>query len=306
MAYGERRGVHKMPGEYSIADLVGFGFAGALGIVAAVMIDMTQSESSALFTINRWFARITDMLGMGDLPLYAVILILMAIGAISVLYFQPVTMRGAFAQGFGALAILMTVAPSGLGTPLDAPDMPTILEEAEGAVASNAPQARLASSVGTVEGAAVRNSMMHNAVYTPSAEPQLRTVAFQDAATVKYNLSIQIMLPDGLKDDPDTMIRKGALRGRLHNAATGETYNVFRNSGAIITRSSDGRTLTIMTSVPGNSPTATLYTRIEAAGYAITVEEFSASAGRNNTWRIAMTPSSTPLSIQRLGQSYWF
>jgi len=308
MSYGERKGVSKLPGEYNFADMVGFGLAGALGIVFAVMADMQQSDdASALFTISRWFSYVSEMIGIGALPLYVVILILMAIGAGAVYYFQPVTLQGAFAQGFGVLAAVMTIAPSDLGRPLDAPDMPTIMNETEASVGA---QARFAGYVGDIEGAVMRDSLFQEAVYTPGSNTATRSrpraVAFQSSEEVRFNLTIEIMLPNGLKQDADTMIRRGTMRGKLRNDDTGQNYNVFRNSGAIIRTSSNNDKMTIMTSVPGNGNSADLRARIEIDGYAINLESFTAATGRNNTWQISMTPSSTPLFMQRLGQSYDF
>ncbi|NHK27637.1 hypothetical protein FF098_006965 [Parvularcula flava] len=308
MSYGERKGVSKLPGDYNFADLVGFGLAGALGIVFAIMADMQQSDdASALFTISRWFSYVSEMIGIGALPLYIVILILMAIGAGAVYYFQPVTLQGAFAQGFGVLAAVMTIAPSDLGTPLEAPDMPTIIEETE---ASAGAQARFAGYVGDLEGSAMRDSLFQEAVYTSgsntAAAARPRAVAFQSNEEVRFNLTIEIMLPNGLKENPDTMIRRGTMRGKLRNDDTGQTYNVFRNSGAIIRTSSNNDRMTIMTSVPGAGNSADLRARIEIDGYSINLESFTANTGRNNSWRISMTPSSTPLFMQRLNQSYDF
>lgn len=307
MSYGERKGVRKLPGEYNFADMIGFGLAGALGIVFAVMADMQQSDdASALFTISRWFSYVSEMIGIGSLPLYVVILILMAIGAAAVYYFQPVTLQGAFAQGFGVLAAVMTVAPSDLGRPLDAPDMPAIINESE---ASAGAQARFAGYVGDLEGATMRDSLFQEAVYTSGStavRSRPRAVALQSSEETSFNLTMEIMLPNGLKEQPDIMIRRGTLRGKLRNDNTGQTYNLFRNSGAILRTSPNNDRLTIMTSVPGSGNSADLRARIEIDGYAINLESFTANAGRNNGWQISMTPSSTPMFVQRLNQSYDF
>lgn len=282
MAYGDRRGV-KNPGEFKFADYLGFGLAGSLGIVAAMLVDLRQSaESSALFVINRWVADVGMLLGLGQLPLYAVVLIMMAIGAASVFYFQPVSLQGAFAQGFGVLAALMTVAPADIGAPLDAPmdQLP-------------APQAMAPATV-------------HNATYVAANNTNLRQEAsfLQERNSERYDVVIEINFPNGLSRDFDRMVRTGLLRGRLHNKDTGRTYNLFRNGGANMTHTN--RKVTIRTSLPGDADTADLYARIEADKYAITVEQFTADAGDNPTWVINMTPSNTPLFIQRLGQSFWF
>ncbi|GGD03405.1 hypothetical protein [Aquisalinus flavus] len=308
MSYGERKGVRKLPGEYNFADMIGFGLAGALGIVFAIMADMQQSDGgSALFTVSRWFSYVSVMIGIGSLPLYVVILILMAIGAGAVYYFQPVTLQGAFAQGFGVLAAVMTVAPSDIGRPLDAPDMPTIINESE---ASAGVQARFAGYVGDLEGSAMRDSLFQEAVLSSGSTPAVRSrplaVALQSSEATSFNLTMEIMLPNGLKEEPDVMIRRGTMRGKLRNDDNGQTYNVFLNSGAIVRKSPTNDRLTIMTSVPGSGNTANLRARIEIDGYAINLESFTATAGRSNSWQISMTPSSTPMFMQRLNQSYDF
>ena len=74
------------------------------------------------------------------------------------------------------------------------------------------------------------------------------------------------------------------------------------NSGAEIAY--DNNTLRIITELPGDASQAQLSLRIEAAGYAIRTEQFTARRGANPIWRIEMEESRTPLLMQRLGQSF--
>ena len=277
MAYGDRN-MRKEPGSFGAVDLMGMGEAAAFGIAAAIVFDLTQhDEGSALFVVNKWVARLTEVVGMGSVPLYGVVLMLMALGAVSILYFQPVTMRGAFAQGFGALAALMTVAPSDLGTALPGGDEdlpPPAFEEPA--------------------------SVVPAAFAGPGAVSTVSTAATRSQG---YSVRIRVNFPEGL-DDIQTMIRKGTLRGKLHNETVGSTYNLFRAGGGELEYEND--TLFVTTRLPGDADTATLWARIEADGYAIQVENYLARQGANPVWVINMRPSNRPLFLQRMGQSYNF
>ena len=114
MPYGLKRGV-KNPGEYNFADMFGLALAGATGIIAALVTDYQQKgEASALYTINQWVVSASRMIGLGDTPLWVVVIGLISLGAGSIFYFQPITRQGAFAQGFGLLAVMMTAVPADL------------------------------------------------------------------------------------------------------------------------------------------------------------------------------------------------
>ena len=301
MAYGELRG-RKAPGEFVFSDYFGFAAAGSVGIIAAILVDLQQSaDASALFVMNKWISNFSTLLGFGELPLYIVILILMAIGAISIVYFQPVTMQSAFIQGFSVLAALMTIAPADLGGALEAPmDMEELPPPAE---ASLKPQARMAAYMGEIGGLSVQQGIQP-AVYQQPARIEKVALQPDSARSNGYNLTIVINFPDGLREDVSNMVRRGTLRGRIYNSATEKSYNMFRSSGADANMS--GNKLTIRTSLDGTDPTTKVYARVEAAGYTITIEEFEARLGRNAAWQIDMTPSNTPLFLQRLGKSYWF
>ena len=283
MAYGDRN-MRKEPGSFGAVDLLGMGLAAAFGIIAAIVFDLTQhDEGSALFVINKWIARLTEVVGIGAIPLYGVVLILMGLGALSILYFQPVTMRGAFAQGFGALAALTTIAPSDLGTALPgggAEDLPPpAFEEPASAVPAR---------------------------FVPL--PVAATGAIRTSASLAraegYAVRIRVNFPEGLSGDIEAMIQRGTLRGRLWNETAGRTYNLFRSGGGEL--EFENGTLFIETTLPGEAATATLWTRIEAEGYAIQVENYMARKGANPVWTINMRPSGRPLFLQRMGQSYRF
>ena len=114
MPYGVKRGV-KTPGSFTTADMMGLALSGAAGIIAALVTDYQQSgEASALYTINQWVVQLGSILGFTDIPLWMVVIGMTLVGAGSIFYFQPITRQGAFAQGFGLLAVLMTAVPSNL------------------------------------------------------------------------------------------------------------------------------------------------------------------------------------------------
>jgi len=284
MAYGAKRGI-KSPGEYGLMDIAGLGLAGAAGIVAALVTDYQQKgEASSLYTINQWVAAVGDILGFGNIPLWMVVLGLIGAGAGSIFYFQPITRQGAFAQGFGLLAVLMTAVPADLAGGLE----PTgaVLPDLE-PVAMN------------------REATLGEGIVTAAFQAEeARVIEVQERQAARYVVEINVEFQGGVPEDIDAMIRRGALRGRLHNADTGETYNLFRTAGGnLIVR---GDSLVIRAGVPARSTEATLWVRIECEGFAI--EEQSAKAALDSplNWSVNMRQSKTPLFLQRLQKSYWF
>jgi hypothetical protein len=285
MAYGAKQGF-KAPGEFTFIDILGLGLAGAAGIVAALVTDYQQKgEASSLYTINQWVAAAGEVLGFPNVPLWMVVLGLIAAGAMSVFYFQPITRQGAFAQGFGLLAVLMTAVPADLAGGLEAtgsillPDLEPVAEEREA-------------------------SLLNGVIPAAFAAAPAGVVAVQDSRAARYVVEINVVFPGGAPSDIDGLIRRGALRGRLHNADTSETFNLFRSAGGnLIVR---GDSLIIRAGVPARSNEATLWVRIECEGYFIEEQSAKANLDSSLNWEITMRPSSTPLFIQRLTKSYWF
>lgn len=299
MAYGDRTGVRKDPGEYGTFDMIGLGLAAAVGIAVATFFDLTQSgEASALFVFNKWVALGLGMLGLGNIPLYGVMLLFMAIGGLSILYFQPLTYRGAFAQGFGVLAALMTLAPSDLGSampapanlPLGADDMPMADDDWGDEV--------------TLDGISARGTAPQPTYGTPATlMPAMATTSMMVQAQ-GYSIRLQLNFPAGFEDNISTMISRGTLRGRLHNEQTKQTYNLFRNTGANLR--SNANQIRMTTRIPGDAATTNLVARIEAEGYKIVESRFEATQGANPVWTITMAPGGGPLILQRLRRPYWF
>ncbi len=283
MAYGDKRGM-KDPGEYGIGDYFLMGSSGAIGILAATLADLNQrGEASALFQISIF---ITRLIGIEFMPFYVILLALMSLGALSIFFFQPLSMREAFLQGFGVLAGLMTILPANYvnAAPPVMPDATDIEEQA---------QAKINSDIGQIRDAqTVSQSTVQQVTYQQSSE------------MIGYNLVLRVEFPEGLREDLSRMIARGTLRGRLYNEATDTSYDLFRNGGADAYFNND--TLTIRTTIPGLTDEAKLWTRIEASGYAIALESFDARLGGNSAWNISMTPSNTPIFIQRLTNPYWF
>lgn len=284
MAYGAKRGI-KTPGEYGMLDIAGLGLAGAAGIVAALITDYQQKgEASSLYTINQWAATLGDILGFGQAPLWTVVLSLIAAGALSIFYFQPITRQGAFAQGFGLLAVIMTAVPADLAGGLQ-PTGP-VLPDLE-PVAIN------------------REATLGDGIVVASFQAEAaRIIDAQERQAARYVVELSIVFPGGVPADVGAMIRRGALRGRLHNVDTKETFNLFRTAGGdVIVR---GDSLVVRCGVPARSTEATLWVRIEAEGYAIEEQSARADLDAGLAWTVNMRPSSTPLLIQRLAKSYWF
>lgn len=286
MPYGVKRGV-KTPGNFTVTDMLGLALAGSAGIIAALVTDYQQSgEASALFMINQWAVQLGSLLGFTDIPLWMVVIGMTAVGAGSVFYFQPITKQGAFAQGFGLLAVLMTAIPSDLAGGIEGitDTLPGLVEPV-----STREAARDAASDGRI----------FQASYSTTA-----TLVQNTRTASKYDLHLTITFPNGLPKDVDSMIRRGSLRGRLHNEDTNETWNLFRTAGGTVRQQGDS--LIIHAGIPARSDTGRIWVRVEAAGYAIQVQSYQATMGQTIDWDVDMTPSNTPLFIQRLGKSYWF
>lgn len=286
MPYGVKHGI-KTPGEFKTGDMMGLALSGAAGIVAALVTDFqAQGEASALYTINKWVVEVGGVLGFTDIPLWMVVLGLTGVGAGSIFYFQPITRQGAFAQGFGLLAVLMTMTPPNLAGGLSSYTDALVPLEAPVGAREASLQPRLI-----------------NASYSPGDAAIYRV---QNATTqaAKYDLHLRILFPEGIPDDVANMIRRGTIRGRLHNEDMGSTWNLFRSAGGTVRR--EGNALVIDAGVPARSESARLWVRIEAAGYAIEEQSAIANLDAPLDWTIEMQTSNVPLPIQRLGKSYWF
>jgi hypothetical protein len=211
-----------------------------------------------------------------------VVLGMTLVGAGSIFYFQPITRQGAFAQGFGLLAVLMTAVPANLAGGLEG----------------------LNDSLPGLEPASMREVSTEGRIYHASYSPAQYMEVQDRRGPAKYDCTLTINFPNGLPDSIDTMLRKGTLRGRMHNADTGETYNLFRAAGG--TMQKQGNSLVIRAGIPARSQNATIWVRVEAESYAILEKSAEASLDRPFNWTVNMEPSSTPLFMQRLNKSYWF
>lgn len=291
MPYGVRRGV-KSPGEFGITDIFGLGLAGSAGIMAALVTDyQQQGEASAIYTINQWVGALAHMLGFSTIPLWGVSVGLILAGAMSVFYFQPITRQGAFAQGFGLLAVLMTAVPGDFSSGIEA-----VFHNDELPGLEPVSMSREIAMTGGAGG------LLTPAVFTPPAARLYQVQATRHGN--KYDVHITLNFPNGLADDLDGLIRSDSIRGRLHNENTGETWNLFRTSGGTLHR--EGDAIHIHAGVPAKSETATLWVRVECVNYAIEERSKEATLGETVYWDIELHPSTTPLFLQRLNKSYWF
>ncbi len=288
-SYGVKRGI-KAPGEYGISDMFGLGLAGSAGIVASLVTDYQQKgEASALYTINQWVVTAGNILGFANVPLWVVVVGLIGAGAASIFYFHPITRQGAFAQGFGLLAVLMTMVPADLAGGLEStgaalPDLEPVALERDASVDDGIMTATFSQAA--------------------PAEANARIIEIQDRQAARYVVELRIEFPNGAPRDIDQRIKVGSMRGRLHNEDTDETFNLFRNAGGNLMMR--GNTLIIRAGVPARSATATLWVRIESEGYLIEELSKTASLDEPVDWPIMLRPSTTPLFIQRLNKSYWF
>ena len=284
MPYGVKRGF-RSPGEFTSGDIMGLSLAGAAGIIAALVTDFQQKgEASALFTNNQWVIALGGVLGFTDIPLWMVVAGMTVIGAGSIFYFQPITRQGAFAQGFGLLAVMMTAVP---------PDLAGGIESFNDSLAR--------SDIEFSREASLRSGVVTAAFQADEA----RIVQVQDSQqAAKYDLHLRINFPEGVPADLETMVRSGSIRGRLHNESTNETWNLFRTAGGTIRQ--EGDSLIIHAGVPARLESARLWVRIECVGHRIEEQSAMASLGEPLEWEITLEESNIPLFIQRLGKSYWF
>ncbi len=282
MAYGARRG-GKGPGEIGLSDVFGLALSGGAGVLAALLTDYNQKgEASALFQINEWVVGAGSALGFGDVPLWAIMLGLIAIGAGSVFYFQPITRPAAFAQGFGLLAAVMTAVPANVAGGLMAPKGDAFVEPAVAAPDADTPVAEATYQIATA-----------------------RIVTVQDdSRQPAYALRLTVNFPNGAPKDFDAALRRGSVRGRLHNEGSKESFDLFRTAGGEVDLK--GKVLTILAGVPARADSATLWVRLEVEGYVIEEQSAKAVLGAPLDWSVTMRPSRTPLFVQRLGRSYWF
>jgi len=275
MAYGSRKGVQA--GELSLPDFFGLAVSSALGVLAAVATDFFQKgEASAIFAINVF---LNESLGQ-NMPLWWVMLALIVVGAGSVFIFEPTTKSGAFSMGVGLLAAVMTALP--VNNP--------------GGIAS----AAFLSPVDHGGPAADERGYRANALRA--------AYVTQAQASQRLQLTITIDFPDGMPDDLNAAIRKGELRGRLHDHVSGKTWSLFRTAGGTLSRS--GQRLIVRTTVPvtgSGDRAAELMIRVECSGYAIQQNKRIVRQGeRLVSWNVRMRPSNQPLFLQRLQTPYSF
>lgn len=296
MAYGVKRGV-KAPGEFGFSDIAGLALAGSAGIISALVTDYQQKgEISALYTLNRWADSFASVFGFGFVPLWGVVVGLITLGAGSVFYFQPITRQGAFAQGFGLLAVLMTTIPADLASGLEATfdDLQGFEQSANTSI--NGVEASLSN---------FNKPLIKNNIQLATYEQnEVRSVEIQSRRVSRYQVQITIVFPDGVPKNIQQMIRDGTVRGRLHNAETGATYNLFRSGGGDLDIRGD--TLVLSAGVPARSDETTLWVRIECDKYKIEEQSATAKLGEALNWKIDLEKSSTPMIIQRLQKSFWF
>ncbi len=341
MPYGVKRGF-KSPGEFSAFDLMGLGLSGSAGIVAALVTDYQQSaEGAAIYTLNRWAVSLGSLLGFNEIPLFAVVLGIVAIGATSIFYFQPITRQGAFAQGFGLLAVLMTAIPDdlamGIEDIINDPNLPGLLSPAAsngegvteisfetGQTANNLNGDKSIDNFATglpdqspqAIGGIIPAAVLQKAVFSEAEVPLqdassqdasgVQPAAFTQAATVpaQYQIKLHVTFEGGFPNNIGTLIRRGKLRGRLHNEDTGETFNLFRNAGGILRKNDN--VITIEAGVPARSRTAKLWVRIECDDHSIELQSAQATVGKPLVWPMTVKASKTPIFLQRLRRVYWF
>lgn len=306
MPYGVKRGL-RTPGEYGVGDIMGLALSGAAGIVAALITDyQQQAEASALYTLNQWSVSLGSLVGYTNIPLWWVIAGLVAVGAGSIFYFQPITRQGAFAQGFGLLAVLMTTIPSDLASGIEDiandDNLPGLIAPRENDSGISEISLRT-SAAATVKSANIGANGGDGATGTVADSANTVSLVIQDRdGAAAYTVKLNIQFENGLPNDVNSLIRRGLLRGRLHNQNTGETFNLFRTAGGQLRQRGD--TIYINAGVPARDAEAVLWVRIECADHKIEEQSAVATLGTPLEWRLYVKESGMPLFLQRLGKVY--
>lgn len=310
MPYGLKRGV-KAPGQFTGGDIAGLALAGATGIISALVADYSaKADTAAIFTLNRWVNGACELLGLGQAAVepWVVILMLIVIGAGSIFYFQPITRQGAYAQGFGLLAVIMTMTPANLADALEGATGLQGLEQLEPISADTASLREASLVQGTDENAKIASiaSSQGSTSNRPTATDaqEARVVQVQQKRSAYYTLELTIQFQGGVQEEIEELIDSGRLRGRLHNKETGQTFDIFRSAGGDIIVEDD--TVIIRAGVPARSQQSRLYVRLEANGYAIAEESAVAEIGDLLEWNVVLRESSVPIALQRLRKPYWF
>ena len=276
MPYGSKKGL-KAPGGFGVAGFPGLSLAALGGAFGVLVIDLQQKgEASSLFTMNKWVATFGEFAGFGHAPLWLAAFIVVIFGTGSIFYFQPATRKGAFALGLGLSAVILTAIPAELGEGLSG-----LGEEA----------------LGTDQQIA---RVMHGS-YMPVSMTSTDASPTDDEY---YNVQLKIEVPNVLPEHIGEAIRRGGLRGRLHNESTGRTYNLFRNAGGRVRY--DDKLILIQAAVPANEVEARLWVRIELNGYVIEEQSADARVSTPLEWDMTLRPTSVPMMIRRFGRSFWF
>ncbi len=296
MAYGENKGL--VSGQFGMLDYVGLAFAGGFGILAAALADFfMKPNSSSLYVFNHWMYEVAQTLALPTPPIYAVLLILAGIGAGSIFYFQPVTRQGAFAQGFGLLAALVTISPADNDVSADA-------------LADPVEQAIYLEELSLAD----RTPLEHGEVEQRLAAMRAQSIAaarFERASTVavvaqRYDVIFKVRMPNGVPDRLVDNARQGVARARVYNSETRRAYNILGPNARL--DDDDPNVLVLPVGVPAGDgeASAEIKVRFEIPGYEILEASKTMQVGEREDWVLELKPSNVPLRLQRLGRAFSF
>ncbi len=84
----------------------------AVGACAAIIVDFALSaEGSLLFGAAQYAAAAAAYVSAPQIPLYAIAVLLIFLGASSVFYLRPLSRKGALVCGFAVIATLAILVP---------------------------------------------------------------------------------------------------------------------------------------------------------------------------------------------------
>ncbi|MEL6366089.1 MAG: hypothetical protein AAFR11_14730 [Pseudomonadota bacterium] len=292
MAYGENKGL--VSGQFGVWDYVGLAVFGGLGILIAALADFfMKPNSSSLYVFNQWMWEVTSTLGLPAPSILGLLLILSGIGAGSVFYFQPVTRQGAFAQGFGLLAALVTLSPADTGVSADA-----VGDDAADAIYLEEISAPTEALDGHAEGVGTFNGQ-------PAPRLVERT-SMRATAANRYEIIFRVTMSKGVPENLIDTARMGDARARVYNPNTKRKYDILGPNARL--DEDDPSVLVLPVGIPAGKGErqGEIVVRFEIPGYTILEETKALTVGAREEWTIEMEPSNIPLRLQRLGRTFKF
>ncbi|HXZ67807.1 MAG TPA: hypothetical protein VEH07_04385 [Alphaproteobacteria bacterium] len=290
--------------QWSFRDAIAKGIAGSIGILAALVIDYLQKgdSSSLLFATKLVNQAALARFNVSAVPAWIYLVIVLIAGFAMVYIFEPTNKRNAFYAGAGVLGFLATFSPIAQQTlqipsAEELPSLDSLLQATQTvpdgtlAPATTAPLAPASPAPAP----AGKGFAEEGAAIQPQAFDRSNSeMVVAQAQTIPVN--IIIVLPAGAKGS------LAGIRVMLHEDATGQTKSL--DGSGRFAKMGDRLVIFYQTTVMAAGSTS-VKVRVEAEGYTITEKPFTITPDmRVARIELPLTPSSTPLAVQRLNYPY--